>query len=122
MKRFFRENGLSLVLFWMFFLTFLVGQTLVGHLPAAYNALFDRKFMHAEMARAGVLRDADRVEDVRPLPGHAVPGVPEDILPAQPVELQPLHRAAVRARNEEPALVGRLELPLDPAQPPDRRG
>lgn len=31
MRRFFRENGLSLVLFWMFFLTFLVGQTAVGH-------------------------------------------------------------------------------------------
>jgi len=28
-------------------------QLLVGHLPVAYNALFDRKFMHAEMARAG---------------------------------------------------------------------
>jgi len=30
MKRFFRENSLSLVLFWMFFLTFMVGQSLVG--------------------------------------------------------------------------------------------
>jgi DNA polymerase-3 subunit epsilon len=27
--------------------------TLVGHLPVAYNATFDRKFMHAEMLRAG---------------------------------------------------------------------
>ncbi|MDB4973256.1 MAG: polymerase epsilon subunit [Myxococcaceae bacterium] len=26
---------------------------LVGHLPVAYNATFDRKFLHAEMARAG---------------------------------------------------------------------
>jgi DNA polymerase-3 subunit epsilon len=25
-------------------------------LPAAYNALFDRKFMHAEMGRAGIAR------------------------------------------------------------------
>jgi DNA polymerase III subunit epsilon len=32
-------------------------QALVGHLPVAYNATFDRRFMHAEMARAGVLRD-----------------------------------------------------------------
>ncbi len=31
MRRFFRENGLSLVLFWMFFFTFIFGQTLVGH-------------------------------------------------------------------------------------------
>lgn len=31
MRRFFRENGLSLVLFWMFFLTFIVGQTVAGH-------------------------------------------------------------------------------------------
>ena len=31
-------------------------QTLVGHLPAAYNALFDRKFMLAEMGRAGIAR------------------------------------------------------------------
>ena len=30
MRRFFRENGLSLVLFWMFFLTFILGQTLAG--------------------------------------------------------------------------------------------
>lgn len=30
MRRFFRENGLSLVLFWLFFLTFFVGQTVVG--------------------------------------------------------------------------------------------
>ncbi|MDB4990277.1 MAG: polymerase epsilon subunit [Myxococcaceae bacterium] len=27
-------------------------QALIGHLPVAYNATFDRKFMHAEMARA----------------------------------------------------------------------
>lgn len=32
-------------------------QALVGHLPVAYNATFDRRFMHAEMARAGVLHD-----------------------------------------------------------------
>jgi DNA polymerase III subunit epsilon len=32
-------------------------EALVGHLPVAYNATFDRKFMHAEMARAAVLRD-----------------------------------------------------------------
>lgn len=31
MRRFFRENGLSLALFWLFFVTFLVGQTMVGH-------------------------------------------------------------------------------------------
>jgi DNA polymerase-3 subunit epsilon len=27
-------------------------QALLGHLPVAYNATFDRRFMHAEMARA----------------------------------------------------------------------
>ena len=32
-------------------------QVLVGHLPVAYNATFDRRFMHAEMARAGITRD-----------------------------------------------------------------
>jgi DNA polymerase-3 subunit epsilon len=32
-------------------------QALVGHLPVAYNATFDRKFMHMEMTRAGVVRD-----------------------------------------------------------------
>jgi hypothetical protein len=31
MKRFFRNNGLSLVLFGLFFFTFLFGQSLVGH-------------------------------------------------------------------------------------------
>ena len=31
MKRFFQNNGLSLVLFVLFFFTFLVGQSLVGH-------------------------------------------------------------------------------------------
>lgn len=40
------------------------------------------------------------------------------LLPAQPVELQPLHRAAVLARHEEPALITGLVLALDPAQPP----
>ena len=30
MKRFFRDNALSLVLFWLFFVTFMVGQSLVG--------------------------------------------------------------------------------------------
>lgn len=29
-------------------------KALEGHLPVAYNATFDRKFMHAEMARAGI--------------------------------------------------------------------
>ena len=32
----------------------LLRQALVGHLPVAYNATFDRRFMHTEMARAGV--------------------------------------------------------------------
>ena len=32
----------------------LLRQALLGHLPVAYNATFDRKFMHVEMARAGV--------------------------------------------------------------------
>jgi DNA polymerase-3 subunit epsilon len=32
-------------------------DALVGHLPIAYNATFDRKFMHGEMRRAGVLTD-----------------------------------------------------------------
>ncbi|MFP5285833.1 MAG: DUF6766 family protein [Thermoanaerobaculia bacterium] len=30
MKRFLRENGLSLVLFWLFFVTFIVGQSFAG--------------------------------------------------------------------------------------------
>jgi hypothetical protein len=42
------------------------------------------------------------------------------LLPAQPVELQPLHRAAMRARHEEPPLVARLVFPLDPADAADR--
>jgi DNA polymerase-3 subunit epsilon len=29
-------------------------QALMGHLPVAYNATFDRKFMHAEMRRAQI--------------------------------------------------------------------
>lgn len=32
-------------------------EALVGHLPVAYNATFDRRFMHAEMRRAGVVVD-----------------------------------------------------------------
>src|SRR5690606_32879831 len=35
------------------------------------------------------------------------------LLPAQPIELQPLHRPAMRARDEVAPLVGRLELALD---------
>ncbi|HEX7183216.1 MAG TPA: DUF6766 family protein [Thermoanaerobaculia bacterium] len=31
MRRFLRDNGLSLVLFWVFFLTFIVGQSVAGH-------------------------------------------------------------------------------------------
>jgi DNA polymerase-3 subunit epsilon len=31
-----------------------LAQALHGHLPVAYNATFDRKFMHAEMARAQI--------------------------------------------------------------------
>jgi hypothetical protein len=31
MRRFLHENGLSLVLFWLFFMGFFVGQTVVGH-------------------------------------------------------------------------------------------
>ena len=52
--------------------------------------------------------------DIPPSPGWP-------FSPAQPLELQPLHLAAMRARHEEPPLVARLELPLDPAQAPDRR-
>ncbi len=40
-------------------------QALIGHLPVAYNATFDRKFMHAEMARAGILRDLPPAVDAR---------------------------------------------------------
>ncbi len=40
-------------------------QALSGHLPVAYNATFDRKFMHAEMGRAGVLRDLPPAVDAR---------------------------------------------------------
>jgi DNA polymerase-3 subunit epsilon len=36
---------------------------LVGHLPVAYNATFDRRFMHAEMRRAGVLLDLPPAAD-----------------------------------------------------------
>src|SRR5690606_33300246 len=43
------------------------------------------------------------------------------LLPAQPLELQPLHRPAMWARHEVAPLVGRLELALDAAEPPDRR-
>jgi DNA polymerase-3 subunit epsilon len=32
-------------------------SSLVGYLPVAYNATFDRRFLHAEFTRAGVLRD-----------------------------------------------------------------
>ncbi|HEX9944191.1 MAG TPA: DUF6766 family protein [Thermoanaerobaculia bacterium] len=31
MRRFLRENGLSLVLFWLFFVAFFVGQSIAGH-------------------------------------------------------------------------------------------
>ena len=31
-------------------------SSVMGHLPVAYNALFDRKFMLAEMGRAGIAR------------------------------------------------------------------
>jgi DNA polymerase-3 subunit epsilon len=34
-----------------------LSAALVGHLPVAYNATFDRKFLHAEMARAGLASD-----------------------------------------------------------------
>lgn len=34
-------------------------DVLVGHLPVAYNATFDRKFMHAEMERASMMATAD---------------------------------------------------------------
>ena len=40
-------------------------QALVGHLPAAYNATFDRKFMHAEMRRAAILTDLPAAVDPR---------------------------------------------------------
>ena len=38
---------------------------LMGHLPVAYNATFDRKFMHAEMVRAGVVRDLPPAVDAQ---------------------------------------------------------
>jgi DNA polymerase-3 subunit epsilon len=41
-------------------------HVLIGHLPVAYNATFDRKFMHAEMARSGFKAPA-------PSPGSALP-------------------------------------------------
>jgi DNA polymerase-3 subunit epsilon len=40
-------------------------QLLVGHLPAAYNATFDRKFMHAEMKRAAVTGQLPAAVDPR---------------------------------------------------------
>lgn len=40
-------------------------DALKGHLPVAYNALFDRKFMHAEMARASVVRDVPPAIDAQ---------------------------------------------------------
>jgi DNA polymerase-3 subunit epsilon len=36
-----------------------------GHLPIAYNATFDRKFMHTEMTRAGVLTGLPAALDAR---------------------------------------------------------
>ena len=42
------------------------------------------------------------------------------LCPAQPLELQPLHRPAMRARHEIPPLIAGLELALDAAQPADR--
>jgi len=42
------------------------------------------------------------------------------LLPAQPLELEPLHRAAMRTRHEVASLIRRLELALDARQPPDR--
>lgn len=40
-------------------------DALVGHLPVAYNATFDRKFMHIEMSRAGVFSDLPPALDAR---------------------------------------------------------
>ena len=42
------------------------------------------------------------------------------LIPAQAFKLQPLHVAAVWTGHEIPALVGRLELALDPRESPDR--
>ena len=42
--------------------------------------------------------------------------------PAQPIELQPLHRAIMGTGHEVTPLVRCLEFPLDARQPPDRRG
>lgn len=36
---------------------------LVGYLPVAYNANFDRRFLHAELTRAGVVRDLPPAAD-----------------------------------------------------------
>ena len=43
------------------------------------------------------------------------------LLPAQPLELQPLHCAAMRTGHEEAPLVGGFILPFDPRQALDRR-
>jgi DNA polymerase-3 subunit epsilon len=40
-------------------------QVLEGRLPVAYNATFDRKFMHAEMARANVTRKLPAAVDAK---------------------------------------------------------
>lgn len=59
MKRFLRENGLSIVWLGLFFVTFLVGQTLVGH--REYNE-DQREHRRPEVSYTEYLRSAHFVE------------------------------------------------------------
>ena len=52
---------------------------------------------------------------------YIVCGLGLALVPAQPLELEPLHVPAMRARHEVAALVRGLVLPLDPREPLDRR-
>ena len=52
---------------------------------------------------------------------HIMCGLGLPLVPAQPLELEPLHVLAVRARHEVAALVRCLVFALDPGNPLDRR-
>src|SRR5581483_2122522 len=97
------------------------------------NGRIERRDMKAD--GAGVLRCRSRA----PLPGiehrrlvmlldpaiagfaRVVSGFGLALVPAQPLELEPLHLAAMRARHEVPALVRSLVFALDPRQAMDGR-
>jgi len=74
------------------------------HLPVAYNALFDRAFLHAELTRAGVqLGDQD-----------APPAFQQDVSWVDPlVWVRELHKEEAKHRLAE--VCGRLGIALDNA-------